>query len=224
VVKNQIVAGSVVSEGLGVRATGKKYGVFAAWVSTFVSRYRKEGPSGYEPRSKRPHANAKATSPVIEHRIVELRKELVDLGTDETVRYYNGVRPHRGIDRKTPHVVYNARAKAQPNTLIHLPHWRIRTDTVYVRGHVCLRHLGRQRHLNVGWRFRGQQIRFYVLDDVVTFVTKDGELIGATKSTPIATTSRKGQALDSPDRFRCSRCRDRFHRAVPTGFEPVSPP
>jgi transposase InsO family protein len=371
VVKNQIIVESVVSQGVGVRATAKKYGVSPAWVCTLVARYREEGPSAFEPRSKRPLTNARATAPEIEDRIIELRKELLDIGTDagadtihthlereglsapsistiqriltrrgfvtpapkkrpkssftrfvaelpnecwqsdmthwhledgtgveiltflddhsrlalavrvyptvtvehvrrlfsrtcaafgtpasvltdngaiynaaarggrtgfesdlitagvlykhsrpyhpqtcgkverwhrtlkgflakrpastlgelqlvldDTVRYYNEVRPHRGIDRKTPHSVYHARAKAQPNTLINLPHWRIRSDTVDVRGHVCLRYLGRQRHFNVGWKYRGQPIRFYVLDDVVTFVTEDGELIGETKIDP----------------------------------------
>ncbi len=370
-VKNQIIVESVVSQGVGVRATAKKYGVSPAWVCTLVARYREEGPSAFEPRSKRPLTNARATAPEIEDRIIELRKELLDIGTDagadtihthlereglsapsistiqriltrrgfvtpapkkrpkssftrfvaelpnecwqsdmthwhledgtgveiltflddhsrlalavrvyptvtvehvrrlfsrtcaafgtpasvltdngaiynaaarggrtgfesdlitsgvlykhsrpyhpqtcgkverwhrtlkgflakrpastlgelqlvldDTVRYYNEVRPHRGIDRKTPHSVYHARAKAQPNTLINLPHWRIRSDTVDVRGHVCLRYLGRQRHFNVGWKYRGQPIRFYVLDDVVTFVTEDGELIGETKIDP----------------------------------------
>lgn len=56
-VKNQIIVSSVVSQGLGVRATAKKYGVSPAWVSTLVSRYRCEGPTAFEPRSKRPHAN-----------------------------------------------------------------------------------------------------------------------------------------------------------------------
>src|ERR1700679_4274055 len=74
--------------------------------------------------------------------------------------------------------------KLEPHMLINQPHWRIRTDTVDVRGHVCLRYLGRQRHLNVGWKYRGQQIRLYVLDDVVTFATEDGEFIGETKIDP----------------------------------------
>jgi transposase InsO family protein len=82
VVKNQIIVASVVSQGLGVRATAKKYGVSPAWVSTLVSRYRAEGPSAFEARSKRPHSNAKATPPAIEDRIIELRKELLEIGTD----------------------------------------------------------------------------------------------------------------------------------------------
>jgi transposase InsO family protein len=382
VVKNQIIVASVVSQGLGVRATAKKYGVSPAWVSTLVSRYRAEGPTAFEPRSKRPHANPKATPPEVEDRIIELRKELLDLGTDagadtihthleregltapsistiqriltrrgfvtpapkkrpkssyvrfeadlpnecwqsdmthwhledatpveiltflddhsrlvlsirafpttsmenvrrlfaqtcgvfgtpasvltdngaiynagarggrtgfesdlitagvlykhsrpyhpqtcgkverwhrtlkkflakrpaktlgelqvileEVILYYNVVRPHRGIDRRTPVVAYNARATAKPHTLIHQPHWRIRTDTVDVRGHVTLRYLGKLRHLNVGWAYRSQAIRLYVLDDVVTFATEDGEFIGETRIDPNRDYQPKGDGF-----------------------------
>jgi len=382
VVKNQIIVVSVVSQGLGVRATAKKYGVSPAWVSTLVSRYRAEGPSAFEPRSKRPHANPKATPPEIEDRIIELRKELLEIGTDagadtihthlereglvapsfstiqriltrrgfitpapkkrpkssyvrfvaelpnecwqsdmthwhledgtgveiltflddhsrlalnvrayptvtmenvrglfrqsraafgtpasvltdngaiynagsrggrsgfesdlitagvlykhsrpyhpqtcgkverwhrtlkgflvkrpattlgelqlileDVVRYYNDVRPHRGINRKTPSVAYNARAKAKAHTLIHQPHWRIRTDTVDVRGHVTLRYLGKLRHLNIGWSYRGQSIRLYIIDDVVTFATEDGEFIGETRIDPNRDYQPKGEGF-----------------------------
>ena len=381
-VKNQIIVASVVSQGLGVRATALKYGVSPAWVSTLVARYRALGPAGLEPRSKRPHANKRSTSPSVEERIVELRKELSDLGADagadtihthlvreglsapslstiqriltrrgfvtpapkkrpkssfirfeadlpnecwqsnmthwhledgigveiltfiddhsrlvlsarvfptvtmenvralfrqscteygtpasvltdngaiynavsrggrtgfesdliaagvlykhsrpyhpqtcgkverwhrtlkgflikrpastmgelqkilsEVVSYYNDVRPHRAIERKTPAVAYNARDKAQPNTLIHQPHWRIRTDIVDVRGHVSLRYLGKMRHLNVGWSYRGQAIQFFVLDDVVTFTTEDGSFIGETKINPDRDYQPKGDGF-----------------------------
>jgi transposase InsO family protein len=82
VVKNQIIVTSVVSQGLGVRATAKKYGVSPAWVSTLVKRYRAEGPAAFEPRSKRPKSNPLATSPATEDRIIELRKELLEFGAD----------------------------------------------------------------------------------------------------------------------------------------------
>jgi transposase InsO family protein len=382
VVKNQIIVASVVSQGLGVRATAKKYGVSPAWVSTLVSRYRKEGPTAFESRSKRPHSNKLATPPAVEDRIIELRKELADIGTDagadtihthlereglpapslstiqrilsrrgfvtpapkkcpksshvrfvadlpnecwqsdmthwhladgtgveiltflddhsrlalavrayptvtmenvrrlfgqscerygtpasvltdngaiynagsrggrtgfesdllaagvlykhsrpyhpetcgkverwhrtlkgflakrpaatlgelqvvleDVVRYYNDVRPHRGINRRTPSVAYNARAKAKPHTLIHQPHWRIRTDTVDVRGHVTLRYLGKLRHLNVGWAYRGHVIKLYILDDVVTFASEDGEFIGETRIDPNRDYQPKGDGF-----------------------------
>ena len=381
-VKNEIIVTSVVAQGLGVRATAKKYGVSPAWVSTLVARYRNEGPTAFEPRSKRPRSNPLATAPAVEDRIVELRKQLVDIGTDagadtihthlereglvapslstiqriltrrgfvtpaptkrpkssyvrfaaelpnecwqsdmthwhlengtpveivtflddhsrlvlsirvfpttsmdnvrrlfaltcalygtpasvltdngaiynagarggrtgfesdlitagvlykhsrpyhpqtcgkverwhrtlkgflakrpartlgelqtileDVVAYYNDVRPHRGINRQTPATAYNARAKAKPNTLINDPHWRIRHDTVDVRGHVSLRYLGRLRHLNVGWSYRGQAIRLYILDDVVTFATDDGEFIGETRIDPERDYQPKGDGF-----------------------------
>ena len=381
-VKNEIIVTSVVAQGLGVRATAKKYGVSPAWVSTLVARYRDEGPTAFEPRSKRPRSNPLATAPAVEDRIVELRKQLVDIGTDagadtihthlereglvapslstiqriltrrgfvtpapkkrpkssyvrfaaelpnecwqsdmthwhlengtpveivtflddhsrlvlsirvfpttsmdnvrrlfaltcalygtpasvltdngaiynagarggrtgfesdlitagvlykhsrpyhpqtcgkverwhrtlkgflakrpartlgelqtileDVVAYYNDVRPHRGINRQTPATAYNARAKAKPNTLSNDPHWRIRHDTVDVRGHVSLRYLGRLRHLNVGWSYRGQAIRLYILDDVVTFATDDGEFIGETRIDPERDYQPKGDGF-----------------------------
>ena len=381
-VKNQVIVASVISQGLGVRATAKKYGVSPAWVSTLVSRYRAQGPAGLESRSKRPLSNPRSTAPEVEDRIVELRKELVDLGTDagadtirtlveregllapsistiqriltrrgfvtpapkkrprnsyvrfaaelpnecwqsdmthwhladgtgveiltflddhsrlalsvrayptvtmedvrglfasncatfgtpasvltdngaiynavsrggrsgfesdlmaagvlykhsrpyhpqtcgkverwhrtlkgflakrpattlgelnavleDVARYYNDVRPHRGINRRTPSVAYHARTKAKPHTLIYEPHWRIRTDTVDVRGHVTLRYLGKLRHLNVGWAYRGCSIRLYILDDVVTFATEDGEFIGETKLDPNRDYQPKGHGF-----------------------------
>ena len=381
-VKNQIIVASVVSQGLGVRATAKKYGVSPAWVSTLVRRYRAEGPSAFEPRSKRPRTNPRATSPQVEDRMIELRKELLDLGTDagadtihthleregvaapsistiqriltrrgfvtpapkkrpkssyirfeaslpnecwqsdmthwhladgtgveivtfiddhsrlvlsirvfpttsmqsvrrlfahtcelygtpasvlsdngaiynagarggrtgfesdlisagvlykhsrpyhpqtcgkverwhrtlkgflakrpattlgelqlileEVVHYYNNVRPHRALNRRTPSVAYHARAKAQPHTLINDPHWRIRKDTVDVRGHVTLRYLGKLRHLNVGWSYRGQVVHLYVLDDDVTFATEDGEFIGETRIDPNRDYQPKGDGF-----------------------------
>jgi len=382
VVKNEIIVASVLSQGLGVRATARKYGVSPAWVSTLVSRYRAEGPSALEPRSKRPLSNAKATPPEVEDRIIELRKELLDLGADagadtihthlereglrtpslstiqriltrrgfvtpapkkrpkssyirfqaslpnecwqsdmthwhledgtgveivtflddhsrmvlsirvfpttsmqsvrrlfhhtraihgtpasvltdngaiynagarggrtgfesdlisagvlykhsrpyhpqtcgkverwhrtlkgflakrpagtlgelqtileDIVRYYNDVRPHRSLERRTPATAYNARAKAQPHTLINNPHWRIRKDVVDMRGHVTLRYLGKLRHLNVGWSYRGQRICLFVLDDVVTFASEDGEFIGETRLDPSRDYQPKGDGF-----------------------------
>lgn len=97
---------------------------------------------------------------------------------DDVVRYYNEVRPHRSRDRMTPLAAYEGRDKMPAGSLINQPHHRIRHDVVDARGHVSLRYLGRLRHLNVGWRYRGQRIRLYIVDDHVDFVSEDGEFIG----------------------------------------------
>src|ERR1017187_4695642 len=96
----------------------------------------------------------------------------------DVVRYYNEVRPHRARDRQTPLRAYQGRDKMPAGTLIDQPHHRIRFDVVDVRGHVTLRYLGQLRHLNVGWGYRDQPIRLYVVDDHVDIVTEDGELVG----------------------------------------------
>jgi hypothetical protein len=105
--------------------------------------------------------------------IAELQGVLTDV-----VAYYNEVRPHRSRDRMTPRSAYESRDKMPAGTLINQKHHRIRHDVVDSRGHVSLRYLGRMRHLNVGWPYRGQRIRLYVVDDHVDMVTEDGELIG----------------------------------------------
>ena len=64
-----------------------------------------------------------------------------------------------------------------------------------MRGHVTLRYLGQLRHLNVGWAYRGQAIRLYVLDDVVTFASEDGEFIGETKIDPNRDYQPKGEGF-----------------------------
>ncbi len=121
---------------------------------------------------------------------------------DDVVRYYNEVRPHRAVRRRTPRVAYEPRAKAQPHTLIHQPHWRIRTDTVDARGHVTLRDLGPLPHFNVGWSHRGHTIRPHVLDDVVTFATEAGELIGETRIDPDRDYQPKGRGFRQPARVQ----------------------
>jgi transposase InsO family protein len=107
------------------------------------------------------------------HSLAELQRSL-----DEIVRYYNDVRPHQSRGRQTPRAAYEARDKMPARTLINQPHYRIRHDVVDSRGHVTLRYLGKLRHLNVGWKYQGQRIRLYCVDDHVDVVTEDGELVG----------------------------------------------
>ncbi len=97
---------------------------------------------------------------------------------DEIVTYHNDVRPHQARGRVTPRVAYEGRAKMQRDTLINQPHYRISRDTVDQRGHVTLRYLGKLRHLNVGWRHRGDRIRLYIIDDHVDIVKEKGVRAG----------------------------------------------
>jgi transposase len=78
----RLVVTGVRLEGRKVAEVARDYGVSRQWVYTLLRRYDAEGEAGLEPRSRRPHGNARATPPEVEQRIVELRKQLVDEGLD----------------------------------------------------------------------------------------------------------------------------------------------
>lgn len=77
--------------------------------------------------------------------IAELQGQL-----DTFRRYYNTVRPHRAIGRRTPAEAYTARPKATPSGPILDPHHRVRTDRVDTSGVVTLRHNSRLHHIGLG--------------------------------------------------------------------------
>ena len=67
---------------------------------------------------------------------------------DTFVRYYNEVRPHRGINRRTPIEVFEARTKARPRLQgVDVEGYRVRRDIVDNFGSVTIRYLSRlHRH------------------------------------------------------------------------------
>ena len=65
--------------------------VHRSWLYKLLKRYRLEGPSGLEPRSRRPLRSPSRKRHQYEDEIVTLRKDLLDLGVDagaETIRYH----------------------------------------------------------------------------------------------------------------------------------------
>ena len=273
----------MVSQGLGVRATAKKYGVSPAWVCTLVKRYRQEGPAGLEARSKRPHSNKNATPTWVEDRIIELRKELVDIGTDagaDTIKTHllreglaapsvstiQRILTRRGFvtpaPKKRPKSSYIRFEADLPNECWQsdMTHWQLEDGTgveilTFLDDHsrlvLCarayptvngehVRRLFAQTSAQFGTpasvltdngaiynaearggrsgfesdlmaagvlyqhsrpshpqtrKYRGARIRLYVLDDVVTFATEDGEFIGETRMDPNRDYQPKGDGF-----------------------------
>jgi transposase InsO family protein len=73
-------------------------GVHRSWLYKLLERYRRYGEAGLEQRSRRPRRSPSRISAEFEDEIVELRKELVDLGLDagaQTINYHLRQR-HRG--------------------------------------------------------------------------------------------------------------------------------
>lgn len=93
-------------------------------------------------------------------------------------RYYNEVRPHRGLDRRTPWAAYTARPKATAAGPYIDPHCRVRHDRVDKAGTVTLRYNSRLHHIGVGRLHAGTRVTL-LIDDLHIRVTDrhTGELL-----------------------------------------------
>ena len=93
-------------------------------------------------------------------------------------RYYNTIRPHRALRRRTPAQAYAARPKAVPTGPIIPAHYRVRTDRIDSGGSVTLRHNSQLHHIGLGARLAGTPI-LLLIDDLHIRVTHrhTGQLI-----------------------------------------------
>ena len=56
----QLIITAVVVEGRSKTEVARDYGVSRYWVQQLVSRYQREGPAAFLPRSRRPHVSPHA--------------------------------------------------------------------------------------------------------------------------------------------------------------------
>lgn len=92
--------------------------------------------------------------------------------------YYNTVRPHRALGRRTPAQAYNDRPKASPLGIgVDPGHCRTRQDKIDKSGIVTLRHNSRLHHIGVGRRHAGTKVLILVQDLDIRIITRDGELL-----------------------------------------------
>jgi transposase len=80
--KARLVITAVVFEKRSVGEVVAEYGVSRSWVYEFVARYRAEGESAFEPRSKRPLRSPSRISDEVAALIVEVRDDLAGRGLD----------------------------------------------------------------------------------------------------------------------------------------------
>lgn len=78
----RLVITAVVVEGRPVREVAVDYGVSRSWIYELVARYRAEGDTAFEPRSKRPTRSPTTLGADTVELILGLRKELVAAGLD----------------------------------------------------------------------------------------------------------------------------------------------
>ena len=93
--------------------------------------------------------------------------------------YYNTVRPHRALGRRTPAEAFAARTKATPRrTGITIPtHYRVRRDKIDKAGRVTLRYHSKLLHIGIGRAHIGTRVLLLVADRDVHVITETGELL-----------------------------------------------
>ena len=106
--------------------------------------------------------------------IAELQAQL-----DRFRDYYNTVRPHRAIGRRTPAEAFGSRPKATPSLgKLAVPgRLRLRRDKVDITGVVTLRRNSRLHHIGLGRKLIGTRVLVLVDDLHVRVITEDGELL-----------------------------------------------
>lgn len=98
---------------------------------------------------------------------------------DHFTSYYNTIRPHRAVGRRTPAEVFADRPKAQPAGPLITPHYRVRTDTIDKAGSVTIRYNSRLHHIGLGRRLAGTKVTILAADRNIRVLTRDGELLRA---------------------------------------------
>jgi transposase InsO family protein len=106
--------------------------------------------------------------------VAQLQRQL-----DHFARYYNTIRPHRAVGRRTPAEAYAARPKAQPAGLPIARHYRLRTDTIDKAGSVTIRYNSRLHHIGLGRLLAGTRVTLLIADLDIRVLTHDGELLRA---------------------------------------------
>jgi transposase InsO family protein len=91
--------------------------------------------------------------------------------------YYNHIRPHRAIGRRTPLQAYSARLKARPAGTTAQTYLRVREDRVDETGKVSLRYDSRLYKIGLGRAYKGRQIKLLIADQNVRVIDANGELI-----------------------------------------------
>ena len=80
--KARLIITAVVLEGRSQNAVARDYGVSKGWVSKLVARYRAEGETAFDPRSRRPNSSPNATPATTVEMIIVLRRQLAVQGLD----------------------------------------------------------------------------------------------------------------------------------------------
>ena len=87
----KIIIETMLATGMTQAEAADHFGVSTRWIRTLQARYREGGINRLEPRSKRPRTNPRALNPSTVDRILKLRQDLTERGTNagaHTIRWH----------------------------------------------------------------------------------------------------------------------------------------
>ena len=102
--KARLIITAVVVERRSPSEVAKTYGVARSWVYTLVARYRAEGDSAFEPRSRRPRTRPETTPAAAVELVLDLRRTLTTHGLDagaDTIAWHLEHRHNVRLSRAT---------------------------------------------------------------------------------------------------------------------------
>jgi hypothetical protein len=92
--------------------------------------------------------------------------------------YYNLIRPHRALNRRTPAEAYTGRPKASASGIPLVDgHFRVRHDKIDANGKLTLRHSSRLHHIGLGRRHAGTPVLVLFHDLHIRVLSTSGELL-----------------------------------------------
>jgi transposase InsO family protein len=105
--------------------------------------------------------------------INELQRQI-----DDFLVYYNTVRPHRALRRRTPLEAFNDRPNAFPSGYQIPPHYRVRHDKIDAGGVITIRYNSRLHHIGLSKHLRGTKVTVLIDDRDIRVLNRDtGQLI-----------------------------------------------
>jgi transposase InsO family protein len=97
---------------------------------------------------------------------------------DAFLAYYNTIRPHRALRRRTPTEAFTDRPKAFPTGYRIPPHYRVRHDRIDAAGVITIRYNSRLHHIGLSKHLRGTNVTVLIDDRDIHIMARDtGTLI-----------------------------------------------
>jgi len=113
----RLVITAITKQGLSQAEAARTYRLSEATVSRLMARYRAEGETAFEPRSRRPKTSPGATPPEIVELVLRLRKQLLEDGHDagaDTLGWHLAQHHQVALSRATIHRILTRHGAVTP--------------------------------------------------------------------------------------------------------------